>query len=152
MKHKNLLSHKNMGKKLCINNLKYYKDFFYVQVEVYQKNHKNKILAFTFCKASSKNQKNIWNQYYLYFLRYWVVCVINYCLFCDDINFEINRGFVIRSFFYIIKKSGQKCKYPKNDKSFQHRIKIFLIIFEEFFHKMLFCSALFQHLWTNLLT
>ena len=33
-------------------------------------------------------------------------------------NFEINISFVMKPFSYITKKSGQKCKYLKNKKSF----------------------------------
>ena len=42
---------------------------------------------------------------------------------CDVINFEINRSFFINLLFYKTKKSGQKCRYLKNKKSFWHEIK-----------------------------
>ena len=35
--------------------------------------------------------------------------------------FEINHS---KPVFYIIKKSGQKCKYLKNEKSFRYEMKI----------------------------
>ena len=41
----------------------------------------------------------------LHFFRYW--------------NFVINDSFLIKPFFYVIKKSGQKCTYLKNQKIFQ---------------------------------
>ena len=37
---------------------------------------------------------------------------------CDVINFEINLSFFNKPFSYMNKKSGQKCKYLKNEKSF----------------------------------
>ena len=49
--------------------------------------------------------------------------VIIFCPVCDVINFEINHSFFIKPFFYITKKSGQKCKHLKNKKSFKHEIK-----------------------------
>ena len=48
-----------------------------------------------------------------------VIC----CPVCDTINFEIYLSFLIKPLLYIIKKSGQKFKYLKNDKSFSHKIK-----------------------------
>ena len=61
----------------------------------------------------------------LYFLRHWVkMCIVIICCpVCDVINFEINHSFLIKLFFYINKKSAQKCKYFKNQKSFKHEIK-----------------------------
>ena len=38
---------------------------------------------------------------------------------CDVINFEINHSFLIKQFFRMTKKSRQKFKYFKNEKSFQ---------------------------------
>ena len=43
--------------------------------------------------------------------------VIICCPAFDAINFEIDHSFLIKPFFYITKKSGQKCKYLKNEKS-----------------------------------
>ena len=37
---------------------------------------------------------------------------------CDVIGFEIKLNFLIKPFFHLIKKSEQKCKYLKNEKSF----------------------------------
>ena len=51
------------------------------------------------------------------------------CTICDVINFEINHRYLIKPFFYITKitkNSGQKCKYLKNEKSFE----AFSIIFK----------------------
>ena len=42
---------------------------------------------------------------------------------CDFINFEINLIFLIKWFFYMTKKSRQKCRYLENEKSFQGEIK-----------------------------
>ena len=42
--------------------------------------------------------------------------VIICCPVCTVINFEINLSCLIKSFIYITKKSGQKCKYLKNEK------------------------------------
>ena len=39
------------------------------------------------------------------------MCVVAACCVCDVINFEINHSIYIKSFFYITKKSEQKCKY-----------------------------------------
>ena len=45
------------------------------------------------------------------------------CPVCDVINFEINLSFLIKSFSYIMKKSGQKSKYLKNKKGVKHGVK-----------------------------
>ena len=49
--------------------------------------------------------------------------VIIFCPICSIINSEINHSFLIKTLFYIIKKSGQKCKNLKNKNNFQHEIK-----------------------------
>ena len=41
----------------------------------------------------------------------------------DVINFEINLIFIIKSFFYMFKKSRQKLKYLKIEKSFKKEMK-----------------------------
>ena len=57
--------------------------------------------------------------------------VITCCLVYDVMNFEINHTFLIKPFYCITRKSGQKCKYLKNEKSFSHEIKKhFFIIFK----------------------
>ena len=56
--------------------------------------------------------------------------VIIPCPVCDVINFETIHNSLIKLCFYIIKKSGQKGKYLKNDKSFSHEIKAFFFIFK----------------------
>ena len=49
------------------------------------------------------------------------MCIlIIYCSLFDVMNFEMHLTFAIKPFFYITKKSGQKCKYLKNQKNFQH--------------------------------
>ena len=40
------------------------------------------------------------------------------CPVCNVINFEINLSFFVKPFFYITKKSAQKCKYLKNERAF----------------------------------
>ena len=42
---------------------------------------------------------------------------------CDVINFEVNLIFLMKSFFFMTKKSWQKFKYIENEKSFQREIK-----------------------------
>ena len=42
---------------------------------------------------------------------------------CDVINFEINLIFLIKPFFYMIKKLRQKFKYLENEMCFQGKIK-----------------------------
>ena len=49
--------------------------------------------------------------------------VIIFCLVFEVIIFEINRRFLIKSLFCITKKSGQKCKYLKDEKSFRNKLK-----------------------------
>ena len=40
----------------------------------------------------------------LYFLRYWVICVVIICFpVCDTINFKINYSFLFKPFFYMTK-------------------------------------------------
>ena len=62
---------------------------------------------------------------YLYFSRYWTICVLQLFvnLGCDDIKFEINFIFLIKPFWYITKKSRQKLKYLENGKSLSGEIK-----------------------------
>ena len=48
--------------------------------------------------------------------------VIICCQVCDVIYFEINLSPFIKPFLYITKKSGQKFKYLKKEKSFEHEI------------------------------
>ena len=54
---------------------------------------------------------------------------------CDVIKFEINLSFLIKSFFYMTKRSRQKFKYLENEKSFSgeiesifHNFKGFLVV------------------------
>ena len=56
----------------------------------------------------------------LYFLRYWVICVLQLFVFrgCDVMDFENNLTFLINPFFYMTKYSRQKFKYLGNKKSF----------------------------------
>ena len=47
------------------------------------------------------------------------ICIVNVCCQdCDIIIFKINRTFLIKPFFYMTKKLGQKYKYLKNEKRF----------------------------------
>ena len=47
------------------------------------------------------------------------ICITIVCFpDCDVINFEINLIFLIKSFFSMPKKSGQKFYYLENGKSF----------------------------------
>ena len=47
-----------------------------------------------------------------------ICAIIICCTVCDTINFEINNSFLIKTFFYITKKSKQKCKYLMNEQNF----------------------------------
>ena len=49
--------------------------------------------------------------------------VISCCPVCDAIIFKINLNLLMKPFFHITKKSRQKCKYLKNEKSLSHDIK-----------------------------
>ena len=51
----------------------------------------------------------------LYFLRYLAVCEVS--------NFEIHLSFLIKPFSYVKKKSEQKSRHFKNEKSFKDEIK-----------------------------
>ena len=56
-----------------------------------------------------------------HFLRYWQYVYFNYLLSNVQSvapNFEINLSFVITMLFSCNQKSGQKCKYLKNEISF----------------------------------
>ena len=104
-------------------------------------------LGFTLCKASLKNKKrprtSLPNSFSAWFLKKNIYRAVfyqltkshcqmslllerlcNFCiliirnLVCDVIHFEINGSFLTDPFFYITKKSVQKCKYLKNEKSF----------------------------------
>ena len=45
--------------------------------------------------------------------------IVNICCpICDVTKFQINLNLLIKPFFYITKKLGQKCKYIKGLKSF----------------------------------
>ena len=48
--------------------------------------------------------------------------VIICCPACNVINVKISHGFLIKTFSYMTKKSGQKCKYLKNYLMFQYLI------------------------------
>ena len=52
---------------------------------------------------------------------------------CDFINFIINLIFLIKPFFCMTKKLGQKFNYHENEKSFQSEIKSFFHHFERAF-------------------
>ena len=47
---------------------------------------------------------------------------------CDDINFEINRTFLIKPFFYMTKKSDKILKILRAKRAFQVKSKAFFII------------------------
>ena len=44
--------------------------------------------------------------------------VIICCLAWDIIGFEINQDFFMKLSFFITQKSGETCKYLKNEKGF----------------------------------
>ena len=53
----------------------------------------------------------------LYFFRYWEICVLQlFVSQVDVIDFETNLIFLIKSFFYMTKKSRRKFKYHENKK------------------------------------
>ena len=55
----------------------------------------------------------------LYFSRYWAICVLQlFVTDCDVIETEMNFIFLIKSFWYMTKKSRQKFKYLENKRSF----------------------------------
>ena len=120
----------------------------YIQVEVYKNILKLRCwsLIFTLYKAFSKNKKgsetSLSSSFSTWFLKknishiifYWVnsiawlpfllemfgnMCIVIICFpVCNVINFEINLNLFIKLFFYLTKKSRQKCNYLKNEKSF----------------------------------
>ena len=52
------------------------------------------------------------------------MCIATVCFpYCDTINFEINLVLLLKPFFYMTKKSGQKFKYLENEKSFSSKTK-----------------------------
>ena len=50
------------------------------------------------------------------------------CPVCDVINFEIDLSLLIMPFFNLTKTLGQKCKYFKNERDFNIKLKAFFII------------------------
>ena len=47
------------------------------------------------------------------------ICIVIICCpVCDVIKVEINHSFLTKPFFYMTKKSGQKCTYLKSEKNF----------------------------------
>ena len=122
--------------------------FIVCQVESYQNILKlsHRPLAFASYKAFSKNKKgsetSLSSSFSTWFLKknishiifYWVnsiawlpfllemfgnMCIVIICFpVCNVINFEINLNLFIKLFFYLTKKSRQKCNYLKNEKSF----------------------------------
>ena len=65
----------------------------------------------------------IWYDYF-YFLRYWAMCLVNFCFpFCDVMNSEINFIFLIKPLFYMTKNLRQKIKCLENEKSFYSEIR-----------------------------
>ena len=63
------------------------------------------------------NFKSVWLPLLLEILDN-ICTVIICCPVCEVINFETNFSFLVKLFFYVTKKSGQNCKYLKNEKSF----------------------------------
>ena len=55
--------------------------------------------------------------FYFWDIGQYVFVIVCYSC-CDVITFEINLIFLIKSFFYITKKSKEKFKYFGNEKSF----------------------------------
>ena len=55
--------------------------------------------------------------------------VINCCPVFDVINFEINQSFLIKPFFYMTKKSGQKCNISRTKELLTCNKKHFSSIF-----------------------
>ena len=56
----------------------------------------------------------------LNFLRYWAICIAIVCSpGCEVGNFEIDFIFLIKSFFYMTKKSMLKIKYLVNEIPFK---------------------------------
>ena len=74
-----------------------------------------KILLFLF----SVNWENfiVWFPLLLEILSNMCIVIIS-CLVSDFRNYKIKQSFIIKPFFYIIKKLSRKCKYLKNEKSF----------------------------------
>ena len=73
------------------------------------------------------------------------MCIVIICYpICGVINFEINLSLLITPFLYITKKAGQKRKYLKNERSFQHEIKIIFHHFKGLYwspcYQVAFCS------------
>ena len=73
----------------------------------------------TFLISYSVNSPNV-NAWFPLLLEILVnMCIaIVCCAGCDVKNFEINRIFLIKSLFYMTKRSTQKSKYLKNKTSF----------------------------------
>ena len=123
-------------------------DLLYVQVEVYQNILKLRCwpLAFTLHKAFLKDgvlelvsllhflnafcekifltlystdwpSFIVWLSLLLAILGRMCIVII-FCPACEVTEFEINPNLLIKSFFYITKRSIQKCKYLKNEISF----------------------------------
>ena len=60
------------------------------------------------------------------------VCIAILCFQgFDAINFEIDLIFLIKSFFYLSKKSWRASKYLENKKAFKVKAKAFFITFKE---------------------
>ena len=65
----------------------------------------------------------IWPKFIVWLLLFLKIsgnmCIVIICCPVPDvISFEIKYSFLIKPFFYITKKSEQKCQYLKNEKSF----------------------------------
>ena len=59
------------------------------------------------------------------------MCIIMVCFpGCDVLHFEINLMFLIKPFLSMTKKSRQKFKYLKNEKSLSGEIKSIFVIFK----------------------
>ena len=84
---------------------------------------------------------------WLYFLRYWAICVLQLCPpGCDVIDFEINLIFLIKLLFSMFEKSDIKFKYLEDKKIFQGEIKS---IFHHFWRAFI-CQKLSQ-IWESAL-
>ena len=73
-------------------------------------------ILFLLCSINWENFV-VWFPLLLEILSNMCIVIIS-CLVSDFRNYKIKQSFIIKPFFYIIKKLSRKCKYLKNEKSF----------------------------------
>ena len=100
----------------------------------FSKNTSGRLLLNDVCRFSDMHQCTFNLRNFFVSSPFRLEILNNMCIvvICCPFCFEINHSFLIKLFFYITKKSEQKCKYLKN---FQHEMKSLQHEMKSIFHQ-----------------